>query len=206
MNELRSLLAQLVAKERPEDSVLNARVGGSVPSFANDLVAPQGDLKKHVEEAPVSMEADSVLGNQLDRGGGVESMAALRTLEMEFLGKFRAVVDRVICFGLGFRVKASRDLRRRMGWVFSWLGLKPKFQFGCKMTGRRKPRLRIKAGSGRGVSGLKGSTEFALASLETNSLAVSSSIPTALEVTQSLPARFDAGSIMMGSLSSSVFA
>jgi hypothetical protein len=207
VNELRSLLAQLVAKERPEDSVLNAGVGGSVPSFANDLVAPQGDLKKHVEEAPVSVEANSVLGNQLDRGGGVESMAALRTLEMEFLGKFRAEVDRVICFGLGFRVKASRDLRRRMGWVFSRLGLKPKFQFGCKLRGRRKPRLRIKAGSGRGLSGPKGSIEFALASPETNRIspAVSSSIPTALEVAQSLPAMIDAGSLM-GSLSSSEFA
>jgi hypothetical protein len=78
----------------------------------------------------------------MDRGCGVESMAALGTLVMEFLGKFRVEVDRVICFGLGFRVKASRDLRKRMGWVFSRLGLKPKDQFGCKIRGRHKPRSR----------------------------------------------------------------
>jgi hypothetical protein len=137
-------------------------------------------LKKHTEEAPVSVEVDSVLGNKLDRGGGVESMVALRTLVMEFLRKFRAEVDRVICFGLGFRVKASRDLRRRMGWVFARLGLKSKVQFGCKMTGRCKPRARIKAGLDRGVSDLKDSMEFALASPETNSPALSSSIQTAL--------------------------
>jgi hypothetical protein len=152
VDELRSLLAQLVVKEMPEVSILNAGVSGSVPSFANDLIAPQRDLKKqkHAEEAPVSVEADSVLGNQLDRGGGVESMTALRSWAMEFLGKFRAEMDRVICFGLGFRVKASKDLRRRMWWVFSRLGLKPKDQIGSKW---RKPRSRIKVGSGRGVSG-----------------------------------------------------
>jgi hypothetical protein len=133
-------------------------VNGSVPSFANDLIAPQGDLKKqkHAEEVPVSVEADFVLGNQLDRGGGVESMVALRSWAMEFLGKLKAKMDRVICFGLGFRVKASRDLRRRMGWVFSRLGLKPKDQIGSKMRGKRKPRSQIKVGSGRGVSGPKG--------------------------------------------------
>jgi hypothetical protein len=202
VDELRSLLAQLAGKELPEDSVLNAGVGGSAPFSAIDLVAPQGDVKKHTEEAPVSVEVDSVLGNQLDRGGGVVSMAALRTLAMEFLGKFRAEVDRVICFGLGFGVKASRAVRRRMRWVFSRLGLKPKVQFGCKMLGRCKPRSRIKTGSNRGVSGLKDSTEFALASPETISPAVSSSIQAELEVAQSLPARFDAGSLTMGSLSS----
>jgi hypothetical protein len=202
VDELRSLLAQLAGKELPEDSVLNAGVGGSAPFSAIDLVAPQGDVKKHTEEVPVSVEADSVLGNQLDRGGGVVSMAALRTLAMEFLGKFRAEVDRVICFGLGFGVKASRAVRRRMGWVFSRLGLKPKVQFGCKVLGRCKPRLRIKTSSNRGVSGLKDSTEFALASPETISLAVSSSIQAELEVAQSLPERFDAGSLTMGSLSS----
>jgi hypothetical protein len=202
VDELRSLLAQLAGKELPEDSVLNAGVGGSAPFLAIDLVAPQGDVKKHTEEAPVSVEADSVLGNQLDRGGGVVSMAALRTLAMEFLGKFKAEVDRVICFGLGFGVKASRAVRRRMGWVFSRLGLKPKVQFGCKMLGRCKPRSRIKTGSNRGVSGSKDSTEFALASPETISPAGSSSIQAELEVARSLPARFDAGSLTMGSLSS----
>jgi hypothetical protein len=142
VDELRSLLVQLVVNEMTKVSVLNAGVGGSALSFANDLVATQGDLKKHAEEASVSVEANSILGNQMDRGDGVESMVALRTLAMEFLWKFKAEVDRVICFELGFRVKASRDLRRRMRWVFSQLGLKPKDQFGCKMRGRCKPRSR----------------------------------------------------------------
>jgi hypothetical protein len=38
----------------------------------------------------------------------------------------RAEVDRVIFFGLGLKIKASRDLRKKMARVFSWLGLKPK--------------------------------------------------------------------------------
>ena len=122
-------------------------MGVSAPSFANILVVPQGDLKTYGVETPISVEAHSVLGSHLSRGGGVESMAALRMLAMEFLGKFRVKVDRVICFALGFRVKASRDLRR-MGWVFSRLGLKPKFQFGCKLRGRHKTRSRVKAGAG----------------------------------------------------------
>jgi hypothetical protein len=130
-------------------------VGGSAPSFANVLVAPLGDLKPYAVEAPVSVEERFDLGSNLSRGGGVELMAALRRLTMEFLGKFRAEVDRVICFGLGFRVKASRELRKRMGWVFSRLGLKPKIHFGCKLRGRRKPRPlvkgpRVKAGSSQG--------------------------------------------------------
>jgi hypothetical protein len=40
VDELRSLLVQLVVKEMSEDSVLNTKVGGSALSFANDLVAP----------------------------------------------------------------------------------------------------------------------------------------------------------------------
>jgi hypothetical protein len=38
----------------------------------------------------------------------------------------RAEVDWVIFFGLGLKIKASRDLRKKMARVFSWLGLKPK--------------------------------------------------------------------------------
>jgi hypothetical protein len=155
MDELRSLLAQLVAKEMPEVSVINARVGGSAPSFANVLTAPLGDLKSYIVEALISMGVRFDLGSHLSRGGSIESMVALRRLAMEFMGKFRAEVDRFICFGLGFRVKASRDIRKRMGWVFSRLGLKPKLHFGCKLRGRSKPNplvegSRVKAGSGQG--------------------------------------------------------
>jgi hypothetical protein len=203
VDELQSLLAQLVAKEMLEDSVVIARVGGSAPSFANVLTAPLGDLKPYVVEAPVSVEVHSDLGSHLSQGGSVESMAALRRLVMEFLGKFRAEVDLVICFGLGFRVKASMDIRKRMGWVFSRLGLKPKLHFGCKLRGRRKPRplvegSRVKAGSGQGEA----LTEFVLASPEKNrtSPAISSSNLVALEVAQSSLAMIDAGFVLMGSL------
>ena len=98
-----------------EDSVINTGVGGSTPSFANVLTAPLGDFKPYVVEAPVSVEVHSDLGSHLSRGGVIESMAASRRLAMEFLGKFRVKVDWVIYFGLGFRVKASRDIRKRMG-------------------------------------------------------------------------------------------
>jgi hypothetical protein len=132
VDELRSLLAQVGVKEKSEVSVGNAGgFCGNAPSFANVLVVPLGGLKLHVVEASVSG-----LGSHLPwDGGGVDSMAALRRLAMEFLGKLRAEVDRVICFGLGFKVKASRDLRERIGWVFSRLGLKPKLHFGFKLRG-----------------------------------------------------------------------
>jgi hypothetical protein len=203
MDKLRSLLAQFVAKEMPEDSVVNVKVGHSAPSFTNVLTAPLEDLKPYVVEAPVSMEVRSDLGSHLSGGSGIESIMALRRLAMKFLGKFRAEVDQVICFGLGFRVKASRDIRKRMGWVFSQLGLKPKLHFGCKLRGRRKPKplvegSRVKAGSGQGEA----STEFVLALPETNrtSPTISSSNLAALKVAQSLSAMIDAGSVLMGSL------
>jgi hypothetical protein len=60
VDELRSLLAQLIVKEMSEVSILNIGVGGSALSFANDLVATQGDLKKHAEEALVFVEVDSI--------------------------------------------------------------------------------------------------------------------------------------------------
>jgi hypothetical protein len=47
-------------------------------------------------------------------GGCVYLSEALRCLAMEFLAKVRAGVGQVIFFGLGLKVKASRDIRRRM--------------------------------------------------------------------------------------------
>jgi hypothetical protein len=114
-------------------------VGGSTPSFTDVLVAPPSGLKSYVVEAPVSVEACSDVGSHLPLGSGVNLMVALRRLAMEFLVKLRVEVDQVICFGLGFKFKASRDIRKRMGWVFSRLGLKPKLHFGFKLRGRRKP-------------------------------------------------------------------
>jgi hypothetical protein len=209
VDELRGLLAQLIAKELPEDFVVNAGVGGSALSFTNVLAAPLGDLKPYAVEAPISVEERSNLGSTLARGGGVELMATLRRLTMEFLRKIRVEVDRVICFGLGFRVKASKELRKRMGWVFSRLGSKPKFHFGRELRGGggggRKPRPlvkgpRVKAGSGQGDA-LK---EFVSALPETNrtSPAAYSSNLAVLEVAQCSPAMINAGFGLMGSLNS----
>ena len=61
---------------------------------------------------------------------------ALRSLAKEFLVKVRAEVDQVLFFGLGLKVDASGDIRRRLGHVFSQLGLKPKLLFGLKVRGR----------------------------------------------------------------------
>jgi hypothetical protein len=60
---------------------------------------------------------------------------ALRSLANEFLAKVRAEVDWVLFFGLGLKVDTSGDIRRRLGQVFSWLGLKPKLLFGLKVRG-----------------------------------------------------------------------
>jgi hypothetical protein len=139
VDELQSLIAQLVAKVMLEVPVVNAGVGGSMPSFADVLVAPSSGLKPYVVEAPISVEVCSDVGSHLPLGDGVDSMAALKGLAMEFLVKLRAEVDWMICFGLGFKFKASRDIRKRMGWVFSRMGLKPKLHFGFKLRGRCKP-------------------------------------------------------------------
>ena len=71
-------------------------------------------------------------------GGGDCLMETMRILAMEFLVKVRAEVDRVIFFGLGLKIKASRDIRKRMVWVFSRLGLKPKLLLGFNLRGRSR--------------------------------------------------------------------
>ena len=52
---------------------------------------------------------------------------------MEFLAKLRFEVDRILFFGLGLKIKATRDIRRRMVQALSRSGLKPKI-----LVGRRK--------------------------------------------------------------------
>jgi hypothetical protein len=68
-------------------------------------------------------------------GGGDCLMEAMRILVMEFLAKVRAEVDRVIFFGLGLKIKASRDIRKRMVRAFSRLGLKPKLLLRLNFRG-----------------------------------------------------------------------
>jgi hypothetical protein len=65
-------------------------------------------------------------------------MEAMRILVMEFLAKVRAEVDQVIFFGLGLKIKALRDILKRMVRVFSQLGLKPKLLPGFNLRGRSR--------------------------------------------------------------------
>jgi hypothetical protein len=80
----------------------------------------------------------SILGSNLWPSPDV-TMEVVRCVAKDFLAKVRVEVDRVLFFGLGLKVDASCDIKRRMGRVLSWLGLKPKLLFGFKWKGRRRP-------------------------------------------------------------------
>jgi hypothetical protein len=138
VDELRLLITQLAAKVLPEVPIVNAGVAGSPPAFADVLVAPPGGVKSSLVETQDTMEVNSDLGRVPPMGGGFVWMEALRSMAMEFLAKVRADVDRVICFGLGLKINASKDIRSRLGRVFSRLGLKPKLLHGFILRGRRK--------------------------------------------------------------------
>jgi hypothetical protein len=75
-------------------------------------------------------------GRVLSMGGGSCLTEVLRSLAMELLAKVRAEVDRVIFFGLGLKINTLTDIRRRLGRVFSRLGLKPKLLHGFNLKGR----------------------------------------------------------------------
>jgi hypothetical protein len=152
VDELHLLMAQLATKVSPAVPVVNTGVVGSPPTFADVLVAPPGGLKSSFVEAQAPMEVSSGLGSVLPMGGGSFLTEALRSLAVEFLAKVRAEVDRVIFFGLGLKLNVSKDIRRRLGLVFSQLGLKPKLLHGFHLRGRRKrclrPVTRVKADGG----------------------------------------------------------
>jgi hypothetical protein len=130
-------MAQLVAKVSPVVPVVNAEVVSSPPTFADVLVAPPGGLKSSFVEAQAPIEVSSGLGSVLPMGGGSFLTEALRSQAMEFLAKVRAEVDRVIFFGLRLKLNISKDITRRLGRVFSRLGLKPKLLLGVHLRGRR---------------------------------------------------------------------
>jgi hypothetical protein len=123
VDELWLLLAQLVAKVLLAVLVVNSGVVGSLPSFVDALAAPPGGLKSSFVEAQAPVEFCSNLGRCLPIGGSAYLMEALKILAMEFLAKVRAEVDWVIFFGLGLKINASRDIRKRMVWVFSGFSL-----------------------------------------------------------------------------------
>ena len=138
IEELRLLIAQLVVKVLPAVPVVNVEVVGSPPSYADVLVVAPGGLKLSFVEALALGEVCFDGGRCLLMGGGDCLMEAMRILAIEFLAKVRVEVDRVIFFGFGLKIKASRDTRKRMVWVFSWLGLKPKLLPGLNLRGRSR--------------------------------------------------------------------
>jgi hypothetical protein len=130
VEELCPLSAHLVAKVLP--AVGNSGVGGNPPSYAEVLVVPLSGLKSACKEALVYD-----LGRWFSMGGATCLTELLRSLAMEFLAKMRAEVDRILFFGLGLKLNASRDVRKRLGRVLSRLGLKHKLIFGRRQTKRK---------------------------------------------------------------------
>jgi hypothetical protein len=105
------------------------------------LAAPLGGMKSSGVEGLAS-----VLGSWLPMGGGAGLPEVLRSLAMEFLAKLRAEVDRVLFFGLGVKIKASRDIRRRLVQALSRLGLKPKLLIGRRKHKRKASGLLLRPG------------------------------------------------------------
>jgi hypothetical protein len=124
--ELRPLTAHLDMKILP--AVANAGEKVSQPSFVEVLAAPLGGMK-----SPGMEYSASVLGSWLPLGGRARLTEVMRSLAMEFLAKLRTEVDWILFFGLGLKIKASRDIRRRMVQALARLGLKPKI-----LVGKRK--------------------------------------------------------------------
>jgi hypothetical protein len=140
VEEHRLLLAHLVAMVLP--TVGNAGVGGSPSSYAEVLAVPLGGLKSACGEALVSD-----LGRWFSTGGATCLMELLRNLAMEFLAKMRAEVDRILFLGLGLKLNASRDVRKRLGQVLFRLGLKHKLVFGRCQTKRKACGLVLRPNS-----------------------------------------------------------
>jgi hypothetical protein len=130
VDELRLMIAQLAVKAVP--------VVHSQSPPAEVLVAPPAVVNSSCVEVQVPSEVGSVLGREFPMGGGLCLTEALWSLAKEFLAKVRAEVDRVLFFGLGQRINASMDIRRRLGRGLSRLGLKPKLLHGFILRGRHK--------------------------------------------------------------------
>jgi hypothetical protein len=131
VDELRILVANLMEK-----ALLVADIDGEVGCAANaGVVGCASCSKLFVMDTQAYM---SVLGSSLWPSPD-STMEALRCLVNDFLAKVRAEVDRILFFGLVLKVDASSAIKRRMGRVFSQLGLKPKLLFGFKWRRRRRP-------------------------------------------------------------------
>jgi hypothetical protein len=128
------LTAHLDVKVLP--AVAYAGEESSQHSFAEVLAAPLGSMKSLGVEGLAS-----VLGSWLPTGGGAGLIEVLRSLAMEFLAKLRTEVDRILFFGLGLKIKATRDTRRRMVQALSRLGQKPKLLIGRNKHKRKASGL-----------------------------------------------------------------
>jgi hypothetical protein len=110
----------------PEISVANkAGEVGRSPLVAVVAAVPPRGLKSPVLEAQA----------QHRRPSPDCSLEAMKSLAMVFLVRIRAEIDRVIFFGLGLKVNATRDIRNRLGRVLTRMDLKPKLLFGSKLRG-----------------------------------------------------------------------
>jgi hypothetical protein len=121
-----------ISSRRSCRRLVTPRAGDSPPSYAKVLVAPLGGLKLAYGEALVSD-----LGRWFSTSGATCLTELLRSLAMEFLAKMRVEVDHILFFGLGLKLNVSRDVRKRLGQVLSWLGLKHKLIFGRCQTKRK---------------------------------------------------------------------
>jgi hypothetical protein len=145
------LTAHLDAKVLPAVACVGEE--GSQPSFAEVLAAPLGGMK-----SPGVEGLAFILGSWILMGGGAGLTEVLRSLAMEFLAKLRTKVDRILFFGLGLKIKATRDTRRRMVQVLSRLGLKPKLLIGRNKYKRKasglvlRPKLLAKPKVGNGAT------------------------------------------------------
>ena len=142
VDELRSLVKQIVERALPVAPAINAGEVGKMQSFEDPAVKAGEEFCASRSKSPVKelqasvLIAGSNLGLQWPWTDCV--MEAARSLAREFLAKIRAEVNQIIFFGLGVKVDASSGIWRRLGQVFSRLGLKPKLLFGDKWRGRRK--------------------------------------------------------------------
>jgi hypothetical protein len=138
VDELRILIAHLVAVVLPAAPKEVAGVDGSQFPCPDVSDASLGGLKLSTMEARASVEGGADLESRPPLGGEAESMEAMKSMAKEFLAQVRAEVDRVIFFGLGLKIKATRGIKRKMARVFSLLGLKPKLLLGFNGRGRHK--------------------------------------------------------------------
>jgi hypothetical protein len=205
------LVAQLAERVLLVVPAINAEEVGKMQSF-EDPAEKAGEMacasrsKSPVKEQASVMIAGSNLGLQWPSPDC--AMEAVRSLAKDFLAKIRAEVDRIIFFGLGLKVDASSGIRRRLGWVLSRLGLKPKLLFCDKWRGRRKacglrPRPRSLAVPARMYSKVESSSK----DLPEGSVSVADSdlgqgkgetSPEMTTVAREPPASIDAGSVLMG--------